>query len=313
MAYKTYLTAGTHAYVTQGYYNGSYFHGAMDIVLYTNPPFIRACKGGTVARSHYSSSFGNVVYINHDDNTTAIYAHMDSRYAEEGKTVEAGDILGIMGNTGNSSGAHVHVQLQKTGSFDPKDRINPSALIGLPDKIGDYETEFASPSNPPVPPQPPPTTENGNIVILTATFSDGKIITYPSTISGEHLYFNDSQFYRCLLDGTEPQIYTKIGLWTFTDIITNVSLAGYDITGLTNTILTAITDIINSITQIDKLRKEMQELITAEANAREAEDNILNNRITTNRNNIENIENQLITIRSDISDLDDRVTALENK
>lgn len=57
--------------------------------------------------------YGNHVMILHDDNYVTLYAHMETVDVKEGQQVNAGDVLGLMGNTGSSYGAHLHFELRR--------------------------------------------------------------------------------------------------------------------------------------------------------------------------------------------------------
>jgi len=82
---------------------------------------IYSMKGGTVVAAyrdctHHTSSdcgcnggLGNTIRINHGDNTYALYAHLRSVSFANGASVSAGQQIGIMGTTGNSSGVHLHL------------------------------------------------------------------------------------------------------------------------------------------------------------------------------------------------------------
>lgn len=57
--------------------------------------------------------YGNYIMILHENNYVTLYAHLESVYVSEGQTVNQGDIIGLMGNTGNSFGAHLHFEVRK--------------------------------------------------------------------------------------------------------------------------------------------------------------------------------------------------------
>ena len=99
---------------------GSTNHKGTDIgrVGYTSP--IYAAKAGTVIVSQYSSSYGNYVVVSHGAGNTTLYGHMSSRKVEVGQYVNQGDVLGITGSTGNSTGPHLHFEITENGV-----RINP--------------------------------------------------------------------------------------------------------------------------------------------------------------------------------------------
>ena len=99
---------------------GSTNHKGIDIgrVGYTTE--IHAAKAGTVIVSQYSSSYGNYVVVSHGSGNTTLYAHMSSRKVSVGAYVNQGDVLGITGSTGHSTGPHLHFEMSENGV-----RINP--------------------------------------------------------------------------------------------------------------------------------------------------------------------------------------------
>ncbi|KHF37811.1 murein hydrolase activator EnvC family protein [Halalkalibacter okhensis] len=77
-----------------------------------------AVQDGTVVRSYYSSSYGNTVIIAHQVNgqlVTTLYAHLENREVSNGQRVSKGQRLGLMGNTGQSFGAHLHFEVHEGG------------------------------------------------------------------------------------------------------------------------------------------------------------------------------------------------------
>jgi uncharacterized protein YgiM (DUF1202 family) len=94
---------------------------------------IYAAAAGTVSRSYYSSSYGNVVFITHKINGqlyTTVYAHMKNRAVKEGDTVRQGQLIGYMGNTGDSDGQHLHFELHKgEWNFSKTNAIDPLPYI----------------------------------------------------------------------------------------------------------------------------------------------------------------------------------------
>lgn len=103
---------------------GSTNHKGIDIgrVGYTSQ--IYAAKAGTVIVSQYSSSYGNYVVVAHGGGNTTLYGHMSSRKVSSGQVVKQGDVLGITGSTGNSTGPHLHFEITENGN-----RINPLTYL----------------------------------------------------------------------------------------------------------------------------------------------------------------------------------------
>ncbi len=81
---------------------------------------IYAAKSGTVIVSEYHKSYGNYVVVSHGSGNTTLYAHMSKRLVSVGQHVNQGDVLGITGSTGNSTGPHLHFEVTENGS-----RIDP--------------------------------------------------------------------------------------------------------------------------------------------------------------------------------------------
>lgn len=103
---------------------GSKFHKGMDIgrVGYTTE--VHAAKAGTVIVSQYSSSYGNYVVVSHGSGNTTLYAHMSSRKVKVNQYVNQGDVLGITGSTGRSTGPHLHFEITENGQ-----RIDPAKYL----------------------------------------------------------------------------------------------------------------------------------------------------------------------------------------
>lgn len=76
---------------------------------------VYAAKAGTVIISTQVSSYGNYVAISHGDGNITLYAHLSSRKVSVGDWVEQGQIIGITGSTGISSGPHLHFEITENG------------------------------------------------------------------------------------------------------------------------------------------------------------------------------------------------------
>lgn len=92
------------------------FHAGIDIANKASGVPIVAAADGVVIRSYYSSSYGNAIFVAHSINGqvyTTVYAHMSSRHVSNGEVVSKGQQIGVMGNTGQSFGQHLHFELHK--------------------------------------------------------------------------------------------------------------------------------------------------------------------------------------------------------
>ena len=100
------------------------YHRGVDFAAYYGTNII-ACNSGVVIRSNYSSSFGNVVIIDHGGGICSLYAHASSRLVEKDDIVKKGDVIAKVGSTGDSTGNHLHFSILKDGEYvDPMNYIS---------------------------------------------------------------------------------------------------------------------------------------------------------------------------------------------
>ena len=95
-------------------------HKGVDIGGVGTSTSVLATKAGVVITSALHRSYGNYVVISHGPGNTTLYAHMSSRAVKEGDTVTQGQVIGITGSTGVSSGPHLHYEITEGGV-----RVNP--------------------------------------------------------------------------------------------------------------------------------------------------------------------------------------------
>jgi murein DD-endopeptidase MepM/ murein hydrolase activator NlpD len=88
------------------------FHKGMDFTAPKGTP-IYASGDGKIHRAQRSTTFGNVVYIDHGYGYKTIYAHMSKMAVKRGEQVKRGDLIGYVGNTGLSVAAHLHYEVHK--------------------------------------------------------------------------------------------------------------------------------------------------------------------------------------------------------
>ena len=85
-------------------------HKGVDWATPTGTSVVASC-GGTVARAGWGSGYGYVVYINHEDGRQTRYAHLSKVLVKVGQKVKQGERIALSGNTGVSSGPHVHFEI----------------------------------------------------------------------------------------------------------------------------------------------------------------------------------------------------------
>lgn len=95
-------------------------HTGIDLPLNVGDD-VYAMFPGKVRLSRYYAAYGNLVIIRHENGLETFYAHLSKRLVEVGDWVEAGDVIGLGGSTGRSTGAHLHLETRYRGfAFDPQ-------------------------------------------------------------------------------------------------------------------------------------------------------------------------------------------------
>jgi len=99
-------------------------HKGLDIKVYTGDT-IRAAFSGKIRIVKYEArGYGNYVVIRHYNGLETIYGHMSKHLVEENQTVKAGDPIGLGGNTGRSTGSHLHFETRLCGVA-----LNPALMF----------------------------------------------------------------------------------------------------------------------------------------------------------------------------------------
>lgn len=98
-------------------------HEGLDFVAEIGAPIV-VTAAGTVTRSAWDASYGNVVEVSHIEGFTTRYAHLSKRLVEVGQKVQRGDTIALLGNTGRSTGPHLHYEVMR------HDRVlNPTQML----------------------------------------------------------------------------------------------------------------------------------------------------------------------------------------
>lgn len=118
-------------------------HKGIDVVGITDK-HVCAVVGGRVItskivtdKSNRTWEWGNFVCILGDDGRTYYYCHLSKRLVSVGRRVEAGEHIGIEGNTGYSFGSHCHFEVRANGVS-----VDPAPFLGIPNKTGTYGTDW---------------------------------------------------------------------------------------------------------------------------------------------------------------------------
>ncbi|MEI1231798.1 peptidoglycan DD-metalloendopeptidase family protein [Enterococcus mundtii] len=109
---------------------GAEFHRGIDLAANAGAP-IFASEAGTVIKSEYHASWGNVISIRHENGLFTLYAHQSVNVVEPGQVVQKGEVIGFVGSTGNSTGPHLHFELSTDASMEQQFLIDPLEIMRL--------------------------------------------------------------------------------------------------------------------------------------------------------------------------------------
>ena len=100
------------------------FHEGIDMAASEGSP-VFSCKGGFVEKTvNNDNIYGNFIVIKHDEGISSLYAHLKEIYVKKGDKVLSGEKIGSVGNTGMSTGPHLHFEIMKgKNKVDPKNFI----------------------------------------------------------------------------------------------------------------------------------------------------------------------------------------------
>lgn len=99
------------------------WHAGMDIADSTGSP-VMASADGVVVYAGWRMGYGNLVEMKHESGFTTRYGHLSKILVKEGQKMAAGDLIALMGNTGKSTGPHLHFEVRKDDN-----PLNPLAFI----------------------------------------------------------------------------------------------------------------------------------------------------------------------------------------
>ena len=101
-----------------------WYHNAVDIANPSLPGIAAADEGVVTLVEYLRYGYGQHVTVDHGNGLSTLYAHMSEIYVKSGDRVARGQIIGKMGNTGRSSGSHLHFEVRKNGTI-----VNPLPFL----------------------------------------------------------------------------------------------------------------------------------------------------------------------------------------
>lgn len=120
----------TTAFKKQGSWKLGY-HTGVDRVCDSDRTLVAIADGTVMRVNNCGASYGNHIVYATDDGKSVLYAHMQNAPTfKVGQRIKAGQVLGVMGNTGNSYGAHLHIEVQNSKVWGyGKNLLNPNSYI----------------------------------------------------------------------------------------------------------------------------------------------------------------------------------------
>ena len=112
---------------TFGEQREGYYHKGVDLAANTGTK-IQAALDGKVSFSGIADGYGKVVIIDHSDNLQTVYAHCSKLNVSEGDQVLRGQVIAEVGNTGDSTGPHLHFEIRVDGV--PIDPLGYTGITG---------------------------------------------------------------------------------------------------------------------------------------------------------------------------------------
>lgn len=119
-----------------------YPHNGIDLKMETGEKLRAITDGKILVHDYGSVNAGKTVLIQGEDGRTYIYGHLSEFSVREGQIISKGELIGLSGNSGHSTGAHLHFGVKEGGKFvDPSPHVqfiqnmnDPHYLVNLPNK-----------------------------------------------------------------------------------------------------------------------------------------------------------------------------------
>ncbi len=120
------------------------YHGGIDLVALEDKNIYAIADGVVDATPYEKNGFGYYVRQKMTDGRRIYYGHMKkgSVAVKAGQQIKKGDLLGIMGSTGASTGAHTHLEIRVPGTS--KESLDINEFTGIPNRVGVYDATLTA-------------------------------------------------------------------------------------------------------------------------------------------------------------------------
>ena len=115
-------------------------HDGLDMVCDTNRSIIAISPGKVIRNGYLPETWGEYVVVRQADGKSIVYAHLERRSSQVylDQNIQEGYALGRMGKTGNSTGYHLHIEIQNK-YYTPGDTSDIAEYLGIKNKVGKVE------------------------------------------------------------------------------------------------------------------------------------------------------------------------------
>lgn len=178
-------------------------HQGIDLVGITNKKVYSICPGVIERAGYDKGGFGNYVRIKEEGTENRIYlAHLDKIYVKVGQKVTYTTVVGLMGSTGNSTGPHTHVEIRQFQNGVAFKKLNPATYMGIPNKVGTYNSANYQIASKPVTQDP----------VLKTLARNTNLRSEPNTKSSATLYLANTTLYvlEAGVDNADGYVWDKV-------------------------------------------------------------------------------------------------------
>ena len=124
------------AYIVSSEYGERWgkMHKGMDMAAHVGEPVYAIADGEVIYAGDGLTGYGNVVILRHDRKTTSLYAHNSELKVKVGDQVTKGSLVALLGNTGHSTGPHVHFEIRDGDVAVNPRNVLPKSKLGMLDQ-----------------------------------------------------------------------------------------------------------------------------------------------------------------------------------
>lgn len=162
---------------------GCGWHTGIDLIC--DDDTIYGTCDGTVTKIGVDKSYGNYITVKAPDGKFHWFCHLSKVTCSEGQKISRTTKIGVMGNTGNSTGKHLHFEIRNS-SNKYADNSNPADYMGIPNKVGIYNSNNYQINN---------STNSNTSEELKTLARDTNLRSEPTTSASKVLYLKNTTLY----------------------------------------------------------------------------------------------------------------------